>query len=127
MNDWKHKDEWKKAGKEFLVAVSRHTGHDPDDHRWCVYLYVYPEHAMFSSFDADATEWDQPYFDVHGYCSLFNVHRRNDGTIGSFQLGWDYNHSGDSRYNDMATKERASSVFYDAQRLFDELTGERAE
>ena len=115
---WKHKDEWKREGKNHAVVVSRHSNYDGTEHRWCVYLYVYPKHKAFSLMSADnRSEYG---FSCHSYLSLFRAHVNEKGAIGSFQLGWDYSHDGDSRYNEMATKDDAGSVFWDADRLFDE-------
>ena len=118
--NWKHKDEWKREGSKHSVVVSRHTNHAGDEHRWCVYLYIYPGHPRFSQFNPDRGMWDQPSYECHSYVSLFKTHRRGNGDIGSFQLGWDYSHDGDHRFTEYATADDASSVFWDANKLFDE-------
>lgn len=120
LDKWKHKEEWKLEGDKHCVVVSRHMDSARTEHRWCVYLYIYPGHPRFEQFNPEGDMWSQPHFDCHSYVSLFNVHKRKDGTVGSFQLGWDYNHDGDSYYNELATPSEASSVFYDAERLFEE-------
>lgn len=120
-NGWLHKDEWKREGKEFCVVVSRHTANTPDEdkHRWCVYLYVYKRHPAFALFKPDRGMFDQPHFNCHSYVSLFRVHRNDKGEIGSFQLGWDYNHDGDN-FGWRETPDDAAPVFWDAQQLFDQ-------
>lgn len=118
--NWKHKDEWNREGSKHSVVVSRHTNHAGDEHRWCVYLYIYPGHPRFDQFNAGGDMWSQPHFECHSYVSLFRVHRRDSGDIGSYQLGWDYNHDGDHRFTEYATADDASSVFWDANKLFDE-------
>lgn len=136
---WRHSDEWKREGKGFLVAVKRHSRPEfnrdyseviGEQHCWCVYLYVYPKHPDFARFDPDGDMWSQPPYECHSYVSLFHAHRDEKGVITSFQLGWDYQHDGDSYFSELATASAASSVFYDASRLFDEAleraTGEAA-
>ena len=120
MKGWKHKDEYKKEGDKCAVVVSRHTGYDDAEHRWCVYLYIYPGHPRFDQFNPDGDMWSQPHYDCHSYVSLFKVHRRDSGEVGSYQLGWDYNHDGDHRFSEYATADQAGSVFWDAERLFEE-------
>lgn len=125
---WRHKDEWKREGKGHCVVISRHTAHgdNGDNNRWCVYLYIYPSHPAFALFRPDKDMWSQPNFDCHSYVSLFNVHRNNKGEIGSFQLGWDYNHDGDN-FGWRATPDDASSVFWDANNLFEQAAQWAAE
>lgn len=123
-DEWRHSDKWIRRGKNYSVEVSRHCiappGDDCAEHYWCVYLYVYPKHPDFTRFDPSGNAWAQPNYDCHSYVSLFNIHRNNAGEIVSFQLGWDYNHDGDSYYLECATADDAGSVFFDASRLFDE-------
>ena len=125
LDQWRHKEEWKREGNDFCVVVSRHMSQDKTEHRWAVYLYVYPGHADFERFNPEGDMWSQPHFDCHSCVSLFNVHRRKDGSIGSFQLGWDYNHDGDWQFNEMATPSDASSIFWDANQLFDQAKQEQ--
>jgi hypothetical protein len=114
---WKQKLEWKKEGKGFLVSVTKHKR--CDDNLWCIYLYIYPDHPTFDKFNKDGTMWDQPHFDCHSYVSYFQPHvRHKTGDIASYQLGWDYNHDGDSYYTSIEDVEDAGSVFYDAEHLF---------
>lgn len=123
---WRHKDEWKHEGADFSVVVSRHTrgrSEDEVEYCWCIYAYIYPKHRLFERFKPDGSMWEQPSPDVHSYVSFFKVHRKEDGGILSFQLGWDYQHDGDWHFSQMATKRDAGSVFYDAEALIGELSG----
>lgn len=116
------KEEWKREGKDFCVVVSRHTARSTDENdnnRWCVYLYVYPRHPSFDLFNPLSDMWSQPHFTCHSYVSFFKVHRDERGDVGSFQLGWDYNHDGDN-FGWCSTADDASSVFWDANRLFEQ-------
>lgn len=116
------KDEWKREGKGFCVVVSRHTARSLDEfdaNRWCVYLYVYPRHPAFGLFRPLGDMWSQPHFTCHSYVSLFKSHRDERGEIFSFQLGWDYSHDGDN-YGWCATADDASSIFWDANKLFEQ-------
>lgn len=120
IENWLHKDEWKREGISHAVVVSRHYGEYTGEHCWCVYLYIYPEHPRFDQFKADGDMWSQPHYECHSYVSLFKTHRREDGSVGSYQLGWDYAHDGDSRFSEYATADEAASVFWDANRLFED-------
>ncbi|WP_275628979.1 hypothetical protein [Pseudomonas sp. 273] len=122
MENWRHKDEWKREGKGFCVVVSRHLSGITNENRWCVYLYIYQDHPSFQHFKPESDMFEQPSFVCHSYVSLFRVHRRDDGSIGSFQLGWDYSHDGDYRFSEYATPSEASEVFWDANRLFEEAS-----
>lgn len=126
---WLRKDEWSHRADSFLVVVSRlseprpESRHDMGEHRWTVYAYVYPQHPLFAKFNPSGGMWGQP--DLHGHWSpsLYRAHCDTTGSIKSHQLGWDYAHDGDSRFSFMATRNEASEVFWDAQKLYDELAG----
>jgi len=118
LTGWKPKLEWKKEGNNFSVVVSKHMSYSGDN-IWCIYLYVYPSHPAFSKFNKDGTMWDQPHFDCHSYVSYFQPHiRYKTGEVASYQLGWDYNHDGDSWYTSIESAEDAGSIFFDAEQLF---------
>ena len=123
--EWKHKDLWVLRHKNFAVEVSRHVVQiheelDLGPNRWCVYVYVYPTHPLFGSIDLNGRMWQNPLedFPLHGGCSFSKVHQQFKGGVVSVQIGCDYNHCGDERYSHMATKAEASSVFNDAEELF---------
>lgn len=126
---WGRKEEWRRDGKNFRVTVSRHEidwardGEGP--HRWCVYAYIYPKHPTFATFDLspDAVKsyWGQPTPAMHGGCTFFKVHRKDDGEACSVQYGADYSHAWDERYYHIATPEDAYSVFNDAEELYEML------
>lgn len=118
--EWKHKDLWILRHKNFAVEVSRHIAQAHEElgfgpNRWCVYVYVHPDHPLFESIDLNSGMWQDALanFPLHGGCSFFEVHQK------CVQIGCDYNHYGDDRYSHMATKAEASSVFRDAEELFD--------
>jgi hypothetical protein len=123
--EWKHKDLWVLRHKNFAVEVSRHIAQAHEElglgpNRWCVYVYVYPDHPLFESIDLNSGVWQDALanFPLHGGCSFFRVHQKFKGAVTSVQIGCDYNHYGDDRYSHMATKAKASSVFRDAEELF---------
>lgn len=122
IDNWQHKDEWKREGDNHSVVISRHFRPYTGEHRWCVYLYIYPGHPRFEQFKPDSDMWSQPHYDCHSYVSLFRTHRRDDGSIGSFQLGWDYAHDGDDHFSQCATADDAGSVFWDANKLFEDAS-----
>ena len=129
MSTWDHKDEWRQRGKDFLVAVSRHSvgssTHEPHQgpHRWTVYAYLYPTHRLFGEFSG-TDMWQRAATDMpmHGGPSLLRWHRDDDGKPTSVQVGADYNHLYDDHFCNYETAEDAQEVFADAQRLVDYLT-----
>lgn len=122
--DWRHKDVWSHRTKTFCVEVSRHvdTALDgEDENKWCVYVYVWNTHPSFKLFNKDERAFNQPSFDVHSYPSYYRPHINKDGEVTAHQLGWDYNHDGDSYYLGLKTKDEAGSVFWDATKLIEQL------
>ena len=126
--DWDHKDEWLIRKNTFTVTVTRHNVHTENDkghNRWCVYAYIYPTHPHFKNFDGNYM-WQPAALELplHGFLagpSLLKWHRDNDGSIGSVQVGADYNHIDDERFTFMTTKEEALEVFQDAEILINFL------
>jgi len=123
--EWQHKDLWILRHQDFAVEVSRHVAQAHEElglgsNRWCVYVYVYPTHPLSGSIDLDGGMWQNPLvgFPLHAGCSFFKVHQQFKGEVTSVQIGCDYNHYEDDRYSHMATKAEASSVFRDAEELF---------
>lgn len=115
---------WRHEGQHFRVEVSRHEAGQlcgEPQQIWCIYAYIYPKHRSFERYTPDGDMWDQPAPDVHSYVSLFKTHRKPDGEITSFQIGWDYNHDRDDYYTQLKTKGDAGSVFYDAEKLIEHL------
>lgn len=118
----KPKRTWKHEGRNFVVEISCHIeAHDEHaPYRWCTYAYVYPKHPLFDSFKVHGTLFDQPYIDgAHSYTSFFKVHRKPNGDITSFQIGWDYNHHGDDWF---CESELSGAVFSDANTMIAALT-----
>jgi len=129
VSEWKHKDEWKRSGKDFLVSVTRHSvavdegcGYDSDlGHRWCVYAYIYPKHPHFANFDGPQMYQDaSSCMPFHGGPSLLE-YPMYEGVVTSVKVGCDYNHLHDWEYTRMATKDEAYRVFADADELYDWL------
>ena len=132
-SNYRKVEEWKREGKNFLVTVKHHTeqmieeasGFDSEGpHRWCVYAYIYPKHPHFARFDGTETMWQEAAcaLPMHGGPSLVRAHIKiDDKSIGSYQVGADYNHLHDWRYTQMANESDAHSVFADADELFDWL------
>lgn len=124
MEEWNHKDEWRRRGKDFLVTITRHTeaSFDPYDgpNRWAVYAYVYPKHPYFDAFDGTETTWQDAAsrMPLHGGPSFMRVHKDFDGKVTAQQVGADYHHLHDDAFAHHATKEDAYEVFNDAGELF---------
>lgn len=120
---WDHKDQWRKHGKNFLIVVERFNGRpDADDgtgpNRWAVYAYIYPKHPHFAAFEGPRM-WQEAAtcLPLHAYPSYLE-YPMYDGKVTSVKVGADYHHLHDTEYSHYATKEDASQVFADAERLF---------
>lgn len=129
--EWDHKDEWRLRGRDFMVTVSRHavkpSGYWEGPHRWCVYAFIYPKHPHFAAFDGpDMWQGATASLPGHSYCSHLS-YPTFDGKIGSVKVGFDYNHDGDDRFTQYATKEDAYQVFNDAAELFHWLEAKAAQ
>jgi hypothetical protein len=129
-NKWKHRDEWRQRGRDFMVMVSRHTVSTVDywegPNRWAVYAYVYPKHPHFAKFEGPAMFQDAAaIMPLHAGASFLQWHRDDDGKPCSVQVGADYHHLDDD-FTKYATKDEAYIVFADADNLFKWLT-ERAD
>ena len=121
---WAHKNVWSFRSKNFCVEVSRHVAtrlDGEDENIWCIYAYIWKEHPSFRLFKKDESPFNQPHFEVHSYPSYYRAHINKDGDVMSHQIGWDYNHDGDSRYLEYKTKDDAGSVFWDAKNLIRQL------
>lgn len=123
--DWKHKDVWKRSGKNFLLEISRHSvlaDFDEGPHRWAVYAYIYPKHARFSKFDGPDM-WQEATLNLpmHRGPSLLHWHYDEAMKPTSVQVGADYNHLHDDRFTHYANPEEAYEVFSDAENLFKHL------
>lgn len=117
---WKPKLEWKKEGNTFAVVVSKHKSYT-DENIWCTYLYIYPKHPAFKMFNRDGGMFEQPHFNCHSYVSYFKAHlSTKTNEVCSYQLGWDYNHDGDSYYTSIESVDAAGTIFYNAEALFNE-------
>lgn len=121
---WRKKDVWTHRESSFCVEVSRHDGPKLDgsvENIWCVYAYVWNNHPAFNLFKKDETPFNQPSFEVHSYPSYYRPHINKDGEVTAHQIGWDYNHDGDWHYLTCKSKDEAGSVFWDAEKLIEQL------
>jgi hypothetical protein len=134
---WKHKDEWRAAGKDCSVLVCRHNPYG-EKNGWCVYAIIHAKHPLFAKLDVGH---DEDYYQIeavscmplHGGCTYFErlMHERDaDGKYGrewkkgdtyAFKVGCDYSHSGDEWHERTATREQAGRIFHDAEELLSHL------
>lgn len=133
VDNWRHKDEWRRDGKDFIVVVSRHYSepslfnHGEGVNRWAVYAYIYPAHPHFEKFRGnDLFQIATSCLPLHAGPSTLKYHNKADGTMTSVQVGADYHHLYDDHYTHYATRDEARSVFIDAERLFDVLSAMNA-
>ena len=133
MNNWVHKDEWHRRGKDFLVTVKRHSVELSDlsphegQHRWAVYAYIYPEHSYYKEFTTNEM-WQSAALAMPLHCgpSYFRRHMDVDGKTTSVQVGADYHHLHDDRFSHYATDDDATRIFADADHLHDWLQARQA-
>lgn len=123
--EWRHKDEWRKRGQDFLIVVSRHSvaSEYPDGpNRWAVYAYIYPKHPHFAAFDGPKMWQDATaVMPLHGGCSLLE-YPMYEGVVSSVKIGADYNHLHDDSFAHYATQDDAAEVFSDAAELYQWLS-----
>jgi len=117
---WTPKRSWRKDGKGFCVEVicseNKHDDYAP--YTWCVYAYIYPKHPLFERIEPHCHAWDtNTGLECHSYVSFFRTHVGKDGVL-SHQIGWDYKHDGDDRYQ---MDSEGFSVFCDAENLVKQL------
>lgn len=121
-NEWDHKDEWRRPGKNFLVSVSRHTvaSYDPSEgtNRWAVYAYIYPKHPHFQRFEGnDMWQSAASCLPLHGGPSFLRWHHDEELKPCSIQVGADYHHLHD-HFTHAANKDDAFRIFADADELW---------
>ena len=130
MQDWTHKDTWRKTGENFVVEIEHRTvpkdenNYNKGNDRWNVYAYIYPDHWLFPKFSGKSI-W-QPATDclpLHGGCTYLRYHYNSENECTSIQVGSDYNHDGDSCFTTFSTIEEARQVVEDAEALFLKLSG----
>ena len=123
--DWNHKEEWSKTGTNFTVVVSRHESYEDEytgKYRWCVYAYIYPKHPHFKKFESDDLFQEATRkMPCHDGPSLLRYHYDKSNEITSIQVGADYHHLHDDCFTFHYTKEEASTVFFNAEELFEWL------
>ena len=123
MESWKHNDEWRMRGADFLVSVQRHDHYEEGKHKWYVYAYIYPKHPLFVSFNEDEGIYQDATdkLPLHCGCSLLTFHANTEGKIMSVQVGADYLHLYDDNFERMKNKNEAMAIFNDAEELFKTL------
>lgn len=134
MDKWSRKEEWWRRGAGFLIVVKRHEepksacDFDEGPHRWSIYAYIYPSHALFNTFDGNDM-WQPAALCLPLHCgpSFLRWHYGEDGNPTTIQVGADYRHLHDARFTQYATPEQAREVFEDADRLFDHLSSANLE
>ena len=120
--NWNESQGWKIVEGNFCVVVKHwlQPCGDRPPNRWNVYAYIYPKHTLFDKFD-NAYDDVCSSLPMHGGVTYFQKHVDNDGKPASIEIGCDYDHLGDDRYSEYATKEDATSVFRDAEELIEYL------
>lgn len=131
---WPQTERWREfsyqpmadGGKPlFMVEIDHWTLGDWDgysrrgNNHWNVYAYIYPAHSLFAKVIGEDARHSEEVgaLPLHGGVTLFEVHHAADGSIQSVQIGCDYGHYMDDEYSRMSTRDEASWVFGDAERL----------
>ena len=139
MSEWDQSHAWQRRGKGFLIQIkhSTRTRSEIDIamgegvNIWNIYVYIYPNHSLFDSFDIDGGMWQEAASSLimHGSPSYFTAHKADLSDVNkitAFQIGCDYNHLHDENYTFMDV-DQIDSFKRDAGRLFNQLSGEVAE
>jgi hypothetical protein len=126
--NWEKKNVWRKSGKDFMVEVFHATVNIPENryfdgkNRWCVYAYIYPKHRLFSTFHGDDHWQDATQnLPLHCGCTYLDYMMRK-GEISCIKVGADYSHLYDDKFAHYDSEDAASTVFSDAEELFDYLS-----
>jgi hypothetical protein len=98
-------------------------GSDTGRFVWNVYCYIYPKHPLFDKLDKEDI-FGCPIDNFHGGCTYSRWARKPDGEITCKQYGCDYNHYQDEHFTFIENPEYATTVFADAEALFNELEGQ---
>lgn len=129
LDGWELKEEWRRRSADFCVTVTRHVAEPHDGcgiHRWCVYVYCYTEHHLFSDWVRRESMGDFGDTPLNWYASFRRIWTNEAGEPASVQVGADYNHLGDDEMTHVERAEDAGRVFRDAARLFDWMTAQAA-
>lgn len=131
--------EWSFKGGDFNVQVVHHyrdvsatqatfmahgLSQDDTGQRWNVYAFIFPVHRLFADFDALSDSFGQPVCQAmpfHLGPSFLRRHFNEKGEVICIQVGSDYNHLGDDRFECAETPEDAWRVFADADQLIEYL------
>lgn len=138
---WLKKTEWKTGvyvgGKQIAGVNVAHWSFQTDGeskrdaydrvqtgaNNWNVYAWIYPEHPLFEKLSAHTSGDDGESYaltsdmPLHGGQTFFTLHHAAGGKVTSVQIGCDYMHHMDDRFNEYATREEAREVFADAEEL----------
>jgi hypothetical protein len=131
---WKRSESWRREGKDFMVEVYHYVSPPPwglvephnafwdeGPNRWNVYAYIYPAHPHFAAFDGPHMWQDASnLLHFHGGPSYL-ARPMYEGKVSCIKVGSDYNHLNDDYYSHLSTAQEASSVFEDANELFEQL------
>lgn len=128
---WRRKEEWVKEGKHFRVSVVHwytdefhgETFYYPRKEKWNIYLYFYKNHPFFDKFTSEdiyAHEQPEPV-GLHGGITFYRAHKDKKNEIICHEIGCDYGHYRDDRFETMVTKEDAEEIFCDAEYAFEIL------
>lgn len=121
--EWSPKREWWFNGPDFLVQVKHHiAGFDDDEgrNRWNVYAFVYPKHPHFQAFSGENMMQDAcTALPLHRGPSYHRVHYDAKGAVTAHQVGCDYAHIHDERFQKSGPEDQFpnGTVFQDAQDL----------
>lgn len=122
--EYKRITHWKREGQDFRVEVAHWTRKPYDtteygENHWNVYVYFYPNHPYFCSFDGNDMFQDAAIdVPLHGGVSLLQNITVN-GSPTSVCVGCDYGHLHDDHFSRISKPAEAAEVFRDADQLYE--------
>lgn len=88
---------------------------------WTLYAYIFPKHKLFEKLRIKSEScypeitYSMP---LHMGCSYYEEYFDQNQNPIRLEVGCDYNHLYDERYSFMENEEQASTIFIDAEVLF---------
>lgn len=138
-HNWNLKEIWRLEGKSFKVEVVRWSCPIPEDcpkpiksvytrNHWNVYATVWglphASHPLFSRIDQTEDYYQDAVSSLHwhGGPTFMKLELNSSREVIGAQMGSDYMHWRDDRFETISTKEDAWEVFSDAEMLYEQLS-----
>jgi hypothetical protein len=113
---------WRYISTLFAVDVVHWHETYSTEHRWNVYVYIYPGHPLFERIES--ADFCDGFLPLHGGVSYHKWLYDSTGAVICKKIGSDYQHAHDSRFKGYSTEDEAWEVFKDAEVLIQFMESE---